>query len=318
MFSGRTMSAFVRIGLLLAALLAGAARAQPPAPPTPEEQGWDAYRLSEFERAVAFFEQAVAQSGTNSEAQYQARYGLATTWNLRRPGEDRAKALAIFEDILAGTPSDDLRAWVELALARMKHLVPVGEEPDMAAVRKAYQEVIDRHPGHLAAKEAFIYKMSTFIASLQEAETRYAVACLSRYVSQPGQKAFLQPAWSLMSVGYTTLKDPQNRLIAEIRSLQTTEIDPSNPYNEFAWAYWNIATLAEFECGDFATARLYYRKLLADYPTDQRVYPTKQALKRLDDVEAKLRAELQAETPARPVAAPAKPARAARSAGRAS
>lgn len=314
------MSASSRIAAVLVvalALVAGAETNESTTASTPLEQGWAAYRLSEFDRSIGFFEQAAAASPTNSEAQYQARYGLATTWCLRRPGEDRERARAIFEGILAGTPSDDLKAWVRLALARMRHLVPVGEEPDMAAVRMAYQDLIDQHPGHVAAKEAFIYKMSTLIATLKEPETRYAVACLSRYVSQPGQKEFVQPAWSLMAVGYTTLKDPQNRLLAEIRSLQTTEIDPTNPYNEFGWAYWNIATIAEFECGDFATARAYYNKLLKDYPTDIKVYATKQALKRLDEVEAKLRAEIRAQAPAAP-AAPAKPARTTRSAGRAS
>lgn len=314
------MSATSRIAAVLVsvlALAAGAGTNEPAAVSTPLEQGWAAYRLNEFDRCVRFFEQAVDESPTNSEVQYQARYGLATTWNLRRPGEDREKARGIFEGILAGTPSDDLRAWTKLALVRMKHLVPVGEEPDMAAVLLGYQEIIDQHRGHLAAKESFIYKMSIFIATLREPETRYALACLSHYVSQPGQKEFVQPAWSLMAVGYTTLKDQPNRLLAEIRSLETTEIDPTNPYNEFAWAYWNIATLAEFECGDFATARAYYTRLLKEYPTDIKGYATKQALKRLDDVETKLRAEIRAQTPAAPVV-PAKPVRAQRPAGRTS
>ena len=38
-----------------------------------------------------------------------------------------------------------------------------------------------------------------------------------------------------------------------------------------------------------------YRKLLAEYPRDQKVYGAKQALKRRDEIEARIRAELQAE-----------------------
>ena len=261
------------------------------APEAALETGWDNYRLSEFDRAAIFFEQAVVGSVTNSELQLQARYALATTWNLRRPGEDRAKAEAMFRDILAASPSRDLTAWTSLALARMRHLVPVDQEPDMNAVRAAYQEIIANFSGHLAAKEAFIYKMSTFIATLEPKQTGYAIACLSRYVGQPGQKEFLQPAWSLMAVGYTTLKMPQQRLIAEIRALQCTEIDPSNPFNEFAWAYWNIATIAEFDVGDFSLARFYYLRLLREYPNDIKVFGAKEALARMDALKAKIRSE---------------------------
>ncbi len=268
------------------------------------DSGWDNYRLSEFDRATMLFEHAIAGSETNSEMQLQARYALATVWNLRRPGEDRAKAEAIYRAILDARPSQDLTAWTSLALARMKHLVPVGEEPNIGAVRRAYQDIMDQFPGHLAAKEAFIYKMSTFVATLEPQQTRYAIACLSRYVSQPGQKAFLQPAWSLMSVGYTTLKMPEQRMAAEIRALQTLEIDPSNPFNELGWAYWNIAAIAEFDVGDFSTARYYYRKMLAEYPHDVKVFGAKQELVRMDALEAKLRSELPKVEPSTPAPKP--------------
>jgi tetratricopeptide (TPR) repeat protein len=171
----------------------------------------------------------------------------------------------------------------------MKHLVPVGEEPDLGEVRRAYTEVMRRHPGHLAAKEALIYSMSTFIATLEEPQTRYAIANLQRFVRRPGAREFLQPAWSLMAVGYTTLKEPDQRLYCEVMALQHTEADPSNPFTEFAWAYWNIATIAEFEVGNFALARQYYQRLIREYPRDIRVFGARQALERMDEVEQGMR-----------------------------
>jgi hypothetical protein len=93
-------------------------------------------------------------------------------------------------------------------------------------------------------------------------------------------------------VGHTTLKQPELRLRAEENALKTYEIDPTNPSAELGWFYWTVATIAEFEVGDFDTARKYYRKLLAEYPHDQMVFGAKQALKRMDDLEAKLRAEI--------------------------
>ena len=92
-----------------------------------------------------------------------------------------------------------------------------------------------------------------------------------------------------MAVSYQTLNMPEERLRAEEQSLETTEVDPTNPFTEFAWQYWNLATIAEFEVGDFDTARKYYRKLIEEYPTDIRLYGAKQALKRMDEVEAKIR-----------------------------
>ena len=50
--------------------------------------GWTAYRLSEFQNAVLAFEAARAAAEKGSDDWAMATYGLATTWDLRRPGED--------------------------------------------------------------------------------------------------------------------------------------------------------------------------------------------------------------------------------------
>lgn len=249
---------------------------------------WTDYSLAEFDLAIDKFNAALAQAAPGSDIHLQALYGLATTWNLRRPGEDLAKAREFYEQVLREAPQHDMAAWSLLALARTKHLVPVGEDPDYAEVHKAYQEVIDRFPGHLAAEEAFIYLQATLISTLQPKETRQALEALQGYVKDPSKK-FIGPAYSLMAVSYQTLNMPEERLRAEEQSLETTEVDPTNPFTEFAWQYWNLATIAEFEVGDFDTARKYYRKLIEEYPTDIRLYGAKQALKRMDEVEAKIR-----------------------------
>ena len=249
---------------------------------------WMDYSLAEFDLAIDKFNAILAQSAPGSDLHLQALYGLATTWNLRRPGEDLVKARGLYEQVLQEAPQHDMAAWSLLALARTKHLVPVGEDPDYAEVQKAYQEVIDRFPNHLAAEEAFIYLQATLISTLAEKETRQALEALDEYVKDPAKK-FIGPAYSLMAVSYQTLNIPEKRLWAEERSLETTEVDPTNPFTEFAWQYWNLATIAEFEVGDFDTARKYYRKLIEEYPTDIRKYGAKQALKRMDEVEAKIR-----------------------------
>lgn len=256
----------------------------------PIASGWNNYALGEFDRAVTSFETALAGATPGSDEQFKALYGLATTWNLRRPGEDVEKARALFQQIVDANPRHDLAAWSLLALARMKHLVPVGEDPDYDEVRKAYQEVMDRYPDHLAAKEAFLYYQSTRVASLDAKQTREALAALEEFVKNPENK-FIGPAYSLIAVSSQTLGLPEKRLWAEEQSLATTEVDPTNPFTEFAWQYWNLATIAEFEVGDFATARKYYNKLIEEYPTDIRIFGARKALERMDEVEAKLRSE---------------------------
>lgn len=252
------------------------------------ERGWQNFRLAEYDLALSDFTAVLAAAPAGSEDYYRSLFGLANVWNLRRPGEDIEKARGFYQQIIREAPASDLTPWCELALVRLQHVVPVGKDPDYAMVRKGYQDIIDRHPGHLAAKESTIYLNATLVATLDEAMTREAVSNLTAFIAG-GAKEFLGPAYSLLAVSYTTLKSPEMRLQAEINSFKNVEIDPANPFNEFAWAYWNIATIAEFEVGDFALARQYYQKLIAEYPVDIRTFPAQQALLRMDRVEQAIR-----------------------------
>ncbi len=251
--------------------------------------GWLNFRLSEFDLAERDFSAALAGAPKDGEARLMALFGLANVWNLRRPGEDPEKGRAFYRQVMGEAPGHDLAIWSELAMARMLHVVPVGQDPDYAAVRKAYEAIIAKHGAHLAAKEATIYLNAMLVATLLEEPTRQAVANLRVFIASNSTREFVAPAWSLLAVSYTTLGRPQERLEAEIQALQLGEIDPANPFNEFAWAYWNIATIAEFEVGDFATARDYYARLIAEYPADIRVFPSQQAIARMDRVEQALR-----------------------------
>ncbi len=257
-------------------------------------EGWINYSLSEFDRAIGFFNKALAQAPANSEEALQALYGLATTWNLRRPGEDPEKAAQFYRQILETAPNHDLAAWSALGLARQKHLVPVGQDPDYPEVYKAYRGVMERYPGHLAAQEAFLYLNAGRLSTLTAPEARTALTALESYVQNPSN-AFLGPAWSLMAVAQTTLGDQQKRFDAEVHSLELTEVDPTNPFTEFVGHYWNLATIAEFELGDFDQARKYYRKLIEEYPQDIRIYGARQSLRRMDEMEARFRAEFAQE-----------------------
>jgi len=280
------------LGLVLCLAACGCVERQKPGDPQQQiAAGWDAYRRSDFAPAIAFFESAAAQAPEKSGAHLQALYGLATTWNLRRPDDDPAKAQAIFQRLIGEAPEHELAAWSLLALARMKHLAPVGEEPDYDAVRQAYRECIARFPDHVAGEEAFIYLQSTFVASLAEDDARTAAAALEQFIATRPHSAFIGPAYALLAQCYATLRQPEKLLAAKIKAVETEERDPLNPIQDKALGYWTVAVIAEFEAGDFDTARKYYRLLIDEYPTDIRVYGAKAALKRMAELEAKIRGE---------------------------
>jgi len=268
------------------------------------QSAWTSYRLNEFHDAILSFEAAREAAEEGSDDWAMATYGLGIAWDLRRPGEDPAKATRLFREALEKAPGSPIAPWTELALVRQKHLVPVGQEPDYAAVKAGFQHIIDAYPGHLAAKEAFLYlegiRLSEGINEPEklEALSRTAETNLLAYIGAQeaaGNAEFVSPAWSLLTVAYVNLDEQEKRLRAEEESFGHVETDPNDPSVEYAWAYWNIATIAEFEVGDFETARRNYRKLIEEYPNDIRVHGCKTALKRMDDLEARLREEIAAE-----------------------
>jgi tetratricopeptide (TPR) repeat protein len=272
-------------------------------------QAWTAYRLNEFHDAIRHFEAARAAAEVGSDDWAMATYGLGIVWDLQRPGEDPAKATKLFNEAMEKAPDSPIAPWVELALVRQKHLVPVGKEPDYDAVKAGFQHIIDTYPGHLAAKEAFLYLEGIRLSELAPESSRVAESNLLAFVEREDHE-FVSPAWSLLTVAYVTMDEQEKRLHAEEESFANVEKDPLDPSVEYAWAYWNLGTIAEFEVGDFDLARKYYKELLKEYPNDIRVHGCKQALKRMDDMEARIRAELAAEAaeapavPAEKIAAP--------------
>lgn len=256
------------------------------------ERAWHYYQLGEYGAAITEFEAALQSSEPGSENYLQTLYGLGTVWQLRRPQENREKASEYYHRLLELAPRHDLAAWSLLALARMKHLVPVGEDPNYDEVRQAYRRVYEQFPDHTAGQEAYIYYYSTLAASLQPDDARTAIAALDEFMSAHPGGAFVSAAWSLKSVCYNTLRMPQEKLDAEIMAFRTMEIDPNHPNQDQAGRYWLLATIAEFDVGDFSTARHYYQRLIDEYPTDIRVYACESAIERMNATVARMLQEM--------------------------
>jgi len=281
-----------RILVVLMLLLAACSQTQQVVDPAKLiPAGWEQYRLGEFDRAVNSFQAVLTSPESSEDDQLQALYGLGTTWSLRRPDNDPELAATFFDEAISRAPQHEVAAWSMLANARMKHIVPVGQTPDYEQLRAAYQTVIDAFPGHLAAQEALLYQQSTLIMTLDEEVSRQAIDTLRQFIIDNPDSKFLSAAHSLLANAYQNVDMQQERLNEEILAWKTREIDPTSPFQDQAWRYWLLATLAEFEVGDFDTARKFYGLLLEEYPTDIKKYSAMQALKRMDEIEQQLMAE---------------------------
>jgi tetratricopeptide (TPR) repeat protein len=290
-----TMSIFKQVTLGATAgvaILAGCARG--PGAQGPEAlvaEGWERFGLGEFAPAANAFEAAARSAPAGSEARLRARYGLAVTWHLRRPGQDYAKAGALYRGLAAEAPQHELAAWCLLGLARMAYAVQADQTPDYAAVAALYRDVIARYPEHPAAREAFLLWQAMRLETAAEPEIRDVLAALEGFQAAYTAPPYQSAAWSLRGYAHGLLREAAAAIRAGEAAIRAEEDDPSGATVDQSYAHWQIACMAEFEVGDFELARAYYRKYIQEYPTDQRVFLAKQELRRMDELEAGFRAE---------------------------
>lgn len=243
--------------------------------------GWVEFRMGEYKRAAQMFGEVALGTDVDETSRLRALYGLGCTHWQKLPTADKPQARRIFTEIQELAPTSEYAAWSELALIRMDHIVPVGEKPDYPAIRQRYQALYERFPESMPGHEGFIYLAGTHIASLERGDLETAVTLLDQFIARHPDSPFISSGWFLRSRAAEFLARPEEMLEAKIRSLETVELDPSNPRMENSGRYWLIATTAEFEAGDFAVARDYYQRLIDEYPQDRRRFAAFQALDRL-------------------------------------
>jgi tetratricopeptide (TPR) repeat protein len=253
--------------------------------------GWDNYRLGEFSLALKDFLEASATAPRGSDVCLAALYGEATLWHLRRPGEDLEKAAQLYNQVIALAPTHHLAAWSLLGLARLTAVPVDGEAPALDPQVVAYQKVVDRFPFHPAGEEAFLLQQAAKLGTRDKNMISEAMVAIQQFVKTHPQSPWRSAAYGLIVHCCTVLGLDDQRLDAAVHAWKTSEIDPANPLQDRSGVYWQIATLAEFSLGDFSMARDYYRKLIAEYPTEQKVFLAKQELKRMDALEARLKSE---------------------------
>ena len=191
-------------------------------------------------------------------------------------------------------------------------------EQDPAALARGYDDLLRTYPDTPAAEEAFLYRTTLLVQTLAPADAERAVDDLTAYLeAHPGAR--LRTALlTVLSSACETLHRYPDALKAAIAAVEAKEIDPTNPWQTNILEYYRIGMMAQFDVGDFATARTYYRRFLAEYPRDQRAFNVQLLLNHLDDTEARLRAGLpprELSEIARPATPPAPETRQSATAG---
>lgn len=256
--------------------------------------GWEWFRIGEFNLAEKAFTRAEQQSGDDVSRRVEARYGLAVTWHLRRPNGDTVRAADLYREVMVMAPAHELAGWSALGLARLPESLPPGKEPPRDERLQGYQAVIDRFPGHPAAEEAFLLQQGLRLAEpASDDEPREVLATLDEFLVAHTNSPNVSIVWSLIEQAATWLSLPDRRLEAVVQQWRTAPVDPAatNAVTDLSFTYWRIATVAEFEAGNFDVAREYYGKLIDEYPTQQRCFLAKQELRRMAELEARLRQE---------------------------
>ena len=259
------------------------------APDQEIREGWKQYRLSEFDSAVRIFQSVQASQPRGSEYHLQALYGEASCWNHRRDGRDIAKAVAGYRAVVEEAPQNPLAAWCALDIVRTRHLAPADQPIDYGKLIRDYAEVYRRYPKTPAGEEAFLYENSLSLPAADPEQARKILESVTAFLSTHPKTPFLSQFYSIIAECYRRMDEQDRRIEYMIKALGAREVDPSNPIDDRSTAYWNIAYAAEFEAGNFALAREYYRRLMNEYPQDVRIFGVRKALERMDAIEAALR-----------------------------
>jgi tetratricopeptide (TPR) repeat protein len=279
--------------LILAALalLPGCSRKEANEAEDPMAEGWSAFQLAEYPRAHQAFQTAAKQAAPGTEEEARVLFAQATlSWH-ELPQPNRSRARELFEKVAAMAPQSDLAPWSLLSIARIEALPRVADIPKFTQEGResaiaAYERVITAYPTHPAAEEALVLQQAMALASLETADCNTAIERLTRFLSEKPNSRYRSHAWAVLAMAYDLLERWPERLNAMIQSLNTIEIDPSNPLAIKSFHYWSIASLAEYKVGDLRTAREYYTKLIDKFPHDLLTYSCKLALQRLDRLEA--------------------------------
>ena len=268
------------------------------------ERAWREFRLEDFDLAQRDFDLALAklnaqkpstpaEEESNKKLRANATYGLGLVASLGHHGENPARTTRLLQEVIGLSPHSDMAAWAALALAREQYLpVTSDAREDVTKIKANYAQVMADYPGTPAADEAFVYMQALSIQSLAPGQIREAIKAIEGFLAAHPQPRYLASLCTLEARGYRVLNEQGKALEMLIKAAKNKEIDPTNPQQDNAMDYYAIGLAAQYDVGDFATAREYYGKFLKDYPKDQKAFTVQVHLQRMAETEQRIAAEL--------------------------
>lgn len=279
--------------IIYGAVLAGSLALTAQADSDPKEKlkdAWNLYRLGEFKSALAEF-QELRQIG--GESNIHGLYGEGTIWNFRRDARDTKKALAAYKALIEADPGHPLAAWAALDSVRARFLGKGEVLGPRTEEVEAYRQVWRQYPDTLAGQEAFVFQTGLQTYYLRQSWDKPLAEALMRevddFLQRHPRSGYASHLFGTKAECCRILGRQQERLTYMMRALEVREFDAANPQASKAGVYWTLAYAAEFDAGNFQVARQYYQRIITEYPQDPRVFPCREALKRMDAVEAAIR-----------------------------
>lgn len=270
-------------------------------------QAWTAFRLQSFEEAGKDFQTAIKMLDRNpagvatevlAAQRLNATYGLGITYSLGFHGERTSEAKQLLQQVIDTdtTPTKSMAAWAELAIAR-DQAVPVSSDaaPDTVALQAAYQHILATYPDTAAAEEAFLYTEAINIQENNADKRIKAIAAIQDYLNAHPNCRFRSTLFDLQKNAYTYLHHYPEAFAAAEKAFATKEFDLANPNTTKAGDYYSLGLSAEFDLGDFATARGYFNRFLIENPDDQKAFVVRLELQRMDTIERRVRSGMPVE-----------------------
>ena len=261
------------------------------------DQGWQAYRLGDYEKATRLFDWS-ERLATNEADRIRGVYAQADVWNFKSPGKDAKKAANLYRRVAAEDAAGNWAPWEALALVRQKQLDPkdIDKFPDLEMLEREYGGVMQNYPGHDAADEAFLYLQVARLVQTEDAPLKTAVEELEKWVEARKDSPYLSFGQAMLAHGYLLQGRGRKHIDALMAGVETANAQARNenlPQGDQAGNYFKIAMAAQFDAGNFELARKYYHLLMEESPTDQRVFVAEQHLAKMAAFEEEVRRELR-------------------------
>lgn len=257
-------------------------------PPSLSADGWEKYRLGEFDAAIKAF-QAKQKDSRDERERLDALYGEAHTWMFRSSGRNPRNGEALYERFWREAPADHpLLPWSKFEVAQCRHILQPAEKRDYPSVLQGYREVYDAFPNTAAGQEAWVNAMMLEVAALRP-EPLPTIALIESFLRNHPDTAWKSECYALMATLYGRNQQVPQQVEQLIRSAETQQANSISGVLDNSGLYYQIATISEFHLGDFEQARKYYRLFLKHYHRDNRAFTVQKALERMDRLEKEIR-----------------------------